>query len=133
MTVSRTLLYVLAFLLVACANHQGLYEPGCAAYEGDILKLTGSRFEWQRFTDERIVNDSGEVVPPFPGFPKSGTYRVTEDKLQLVTDDNVQLEDWLIVDHAGHRYLLDANQHNAFVDNGDLPECALRFTPVAKR
>jgi len=98
-----------------------------------MLTLAGSRFEWQRFTDERIVNESGEVVPPFPGFPKSGTYRVTEEKLQLVTDDNVRLEDWFTVDHAGHRYLLDAKQHNAFLDNGKLPECALRFTAVANR
>lgn len=119
--------------LVACANQQGVYEPACAAYEGDRLKLAAGHFEWQRFTDERVVNESGEVVPPFPGFPKSGTYRVTEEKLQLVTDDDVRLEDWFIVDHAGQRYLLDTKQHNVFLDGGELSECALRFTAAAGR
>ena len=119
--------------LVACATQDGVYEPACVAYEGDKLELTAGRFEWQRFTDERVVGESGKVVPPFPGFPKSGTYRVTEDKLQLTTDDDVRLEDWFIVDHAGQRYLLDTKQHNTFIDDGKMPECALKFTATAGR
>lgn len=133
MTVSRTILLVLVFSLVACANQEGLYEPACAAYEGDRLTLAAGRFEWQRFTDERIVNESGDVVTPFPGFPKSGTYRVANERLELTGDNNVRLDDWFVIDHAGQRYLLDAKQHNAFTDDGEMPECALRFTPVAKR
>jgi hypothetical protein len=132
-TVSRITLLALILSLVACAIQEGVYEPACAAYEGDKLKLTAGRFEWHRFTDERVVNESGKVVPPFPGFPKSGTYRVTEEKLQLTTDDDIRLEDWFIVDHAEQRYLLDAKQHNAFLDNGELPACALMFTAAAGR
>ena len=132
-TVTRTILILLALALTACASNEGTFEPACIAYEGDRLNLAAGRFEWQRFTDERVVNESGDVVAPFPGFPKSGTYRVTDDKLELVTDEGVRLDDWFVIDHAGQRYLLDAKQHNTFVDTSELPECALRFTPAVSR
>jgi hypothetical protein len=132
-TATRTILILLALSLAACASNEGTYEPSCVAYEGDRLKLAAGRFEWQRFTDERVVNESGDVVEPFPGFPKSGTYRVNDDKLELVTNDGVRLDDWFVIEHAGQRYLLDAKQHNTFVDTSELPECALRFTPAASR
>lgn len=133
MTVFRTILIILALSLAACASHQGTYEPACVAYEGDRLNLTAGRFEWQRFTDERVVNESGEEVAPFPGFPKSGTYRMTDNKLELVTDDGTRLDDWFVIDHAGQRYLLDAKQHNAFLGTSKLPECALTFRPANDR
>jgi hypothetical protein len=132
-TASRTIRILIALSLAACASNEGTYEPACVAYEGDRLNLAAGRFEWQRFTDERVVNESGDVVAPFPGFPKSGTYRISDDRLELVTDDGVRLDDWFVVDHAGQRYLLDAKQHNIFVDSSELPECALRFTPAASR
>lgn len=131
MTFLRIILITLSLSIFACASqesHDGVYEPACIAYEGDKLQLKRGRFEWQRFTDERIVGDDGEVVPPFPGFPKIGTYNVAGARLELRTDDDVQLEDWIIVDRAGQRYLLDAKQHNALLDSGKMPECALMFT-----
>ena len=128
MTLARITTIVLALSLLACANQDGVYEPACIAYEGDRLELKDGRFEWQRFTDERVVDKAGEVVPPFPGFPKTGTYRVLGDQLQLLTDDNVRLENWFIVEAAGQRYILNAGQHNAFANGGALPDCVLKFT-----
>jgi hypothetical protein len=119
---------VLALFISACANHEGMYEPACIAYQGDKIELRDGRFTWQRYTDERTVDEAGNVVEPFPGFPKAGSYRVAADKLELVTEDNVRLDDWFIVEHAGKRYLLDAEQHKAFLDGGELPKCALAFT-----
>jgi len=122
------MLIVVALFLSACANHEGIYEPACIAYEGDKIELQDGRFTWQRYTDERTVDDAGNVVEPFPGFPKTGSYRVSAEKLELVTDDNVSLDDWFIVEHARQRYLLDAEQHNAFLEGGELPRCALEFS-----
>lgn len=133
MTVSRAILLLLTLSFVACASHEGVYEPACIAYEGDRLSLVAGRFEWQRFTDERIVNEAGEAVAPFPGFPKSGTYKVADGRLQLTADDNVRLDDWFTIDHAGQRYLLDAKQHNAFLADGDLPDCVLKLAPLRAR
>ena len=117
-----------ALLLLACANHEGLYEPACIAFEGDIIKLEDGRFSWRRFTDARRVDDAGNVVEPFPDFPKTGTYRVAAGRLELVGDDNVRFEDWFIIERDGRRYLLTSKQYVAFLDGGELPKCPLEFS-----
>lgn len=120
-------MFVLTLLLSACANHEGMYEPACIAFQGDKIELQDGRFTWQRYTDERTVDEAGNVVEPFPGFPKTGSYHVSAGRLELVTDDNVRLDDWFVVEHAGQRYLLDAEQHNVFLEGGKLPKCVLQF------
>lgn len=129
----RSTLVALALLYSACAHQAGVYEPACVAYEGDRVELKGGRFEWQRFTDERVIDDAGNVVSPFPGFPKTGTYRESNGRLELVTDDKVRLDDWFLIESAGQRFLLNAKQHNAFIDDGVPPECALKFTAASSR
>lgn len=133
MIYSRLSFIAFVSLLAACAGHEGVYEPACTAFEGDTLTLEGGRFEWRRFTDERAVNQAGEVIAPFPGFPKSGTYRLSNGRLELVSDDNVQLPDWFAVDSDGQHYLLDAKQHKAFLASGGLPDCPLRLTTADSR
>ena len=133
MTFSRYLLFVLALSLAACAGHDGVYEPACTAYEGHTLKLDSGRFEWRRFTDERIVSQDGKVVAPFPGYPKTGTYRVLDGRVALVTDGNEQLPDWFMVDSGGQRYMLDGAQHNAFLAAGALPDCPLMLASPDER
>ncbi|MBT8089828.1 MAG: hypothetical protein KJO01_06430 [Gammaproteobacteria bacterium] len=128
MTIIRTALTALTLLLAACAGHDGLYEPACIAYEGDRIELRDGRFEWRRFTDERVVENDGTVAKPFPGFPRSGTYRIDRGRLLLVTDEDQRLDDWFVVVHAKQRYLLTADQHDTFVRSAKLADCALRFT-----
>lgn len=125
MSALRTVLIVSMFSFAACASHEGLYEPACIAYEGDRIELRAGRFEWRRFTDQRTVDDAGKIVDPFPGFPKTGTYRVNNGRLELVDDNGVRLDDWYVVAQDGRRFLLTAAQHEAFVSGKTLPECAL--------
>jgi hypothetical protein len=126
-TLARVILIIFSSALLACASHDGLYEPACAAYEGDTLVLSGGRFEWQRFTDERVVDESGNSVTRFPGFPKTGTYRFSGQRLELLGDDGVRLQGWFAVTLDGQHYLLDTGQHNAYLDSGAVPECALKL------
>lgn len=128
MTIFRTILLALALLLTACANHEGLYEPACIAYQGDRIELKDGRFEWHRFTDERIVDTDGSLVNSFPGFPKSGTYRIVSGRVELVTDRDLRLDDWFVVERGKRHYLLTAGQHDAFLQSDKLPDCALRLT-----
>ena len=128
MTIFRTILIAVALLITACANHEGLYEPGCIAYAGDRIELKGGRFEWHRFTDERIVDKDGTVVNSFPDFPKSGTYRIASGRLELVTDKDLRLQDWFVVERDKQHYLLTSGQHETFLQSGKLPDCALRLT-----
>lgn len=128
MTIFRTILIALTLLLTACANHEGLYEPGCIPYEGDRIELKDGRFEWHRFTDERVVDKDGTIMNSFPDFPKSGTYRIVSGRLELVTDKDERLDDWFVVVHAKQHYLLTATQHDTFLESEKLPDCALRLT-----
>lgn len=128
MTIFRTTLIVLTLLIAACANHEGLYEPGCIAYAGDRIELKDGRFEWQRFTDQRVVDDDGNEVDLLPGFPKKGMYRLAAGRVEFVTYDDVRLDDWFVVELAGQRYLLTEKQHDAFLDSKKVPDCALQLT-----
>ncbi len=128
MTIFRTALIVFMLLMAACASHDGLYEPACIAYAGDRIELKDGRFEWHKFTDERVVDKDGIIVKPFPEFPKSGTYRITSGRLQLTTDKDLRLDDWFVVVHAKQRYLLNGAQHDTFVQSAKPPDCALRLT-----
>ncbi|MDH3415347.1 MAG: hypothetical protein OEM64_03450 [Gammaproteobacteria bacterium] len=115
-------------LLAACANHEGTYEPACIAYEGDRIELRAGRFEWQRFTDQRTVDSDGNLVEPFPEYPKIGAYSMDTERLELVSSDGVRLAEWYLVKHAGEHYLLSSEQHEAFLDAHELPGCPLRLT-----
>jgi hypothetical protein len=115
-------------LFVACANHEGVYEPACIAYEGDTIEFRNGRFEWQRFTDQRTFDADGNVVKPLPEFPKTGTYSIESGRLELVTDDGIRLEDWFIVVRSGARYLLTRTQYEVFRESNEMSGCALKLT-----
>lgn len=115
-------------MFVACANHEGRYEPSCTAYEGDTIELRAGRFEWQRFTDQRQVDDEGNVVNPFPGFPKTGKFRFDTSRLILVSDTDVRLDDWLIINNDGQKLLLTVDQHAAYTETRIVPACALKLS-----
>ena len=126
MTKIRNLLIIISLLLsAACANHEGLYEPACIAYEGNRVELQDGRFEWRRFTDQRVVGDDGKAVDPFPGFPKSGSYRLSAGRMEFASDDGMELGDWYLVDHMRRPYLLNGEQYDAFRQSNKMPECAL--------
>lgn len=121
----RISLIVSTLVLAACANQDGVYEPSCMAYEGNRIELRAGRFEWQRFTDQRTVDAEGNVIDPFPQYPKMGTYSVQGGRVEMTTDDNERLPDWFIVEHDGRRYLLSKKEHNAFQEAKNLSDCAL--------
>jgi len=121
----RTSLIVSTLALAACANQDGVYEPSCMAYEGNRIELRAGRFEWQRFTDQRTVDTEGNVIDPFPQYPKTGTYNVQGGRVEMTTDDEERLEDWFIVKHDGRRYLLNKKEHNVFQEAENLSDCAL--------
>ena len=121
----RIVLFLSALLLAACASHEGLYEPGCIAFEGHRIKLEGGRFEWQRFTDQRVIGDDGKIVDPFPGFPKTGTYSRSATRVDLRADDGSSLDSWFLVEQGEQVYLLTGPQHDAVTAGKPIPACAL--------
>lgn len=121
----RTLIILLTVLLSACASHEGLYEPSCIAFGGDRIELQGGRFEWRRFTDQRVVGEDGKIVDPFPGYPKTGSYRWSAARLELSSNDGMKLDDWFLVEQGKRSYLLSGKQYDAYLASDTVPRCAL--------
>jgi hypothetical protein len=122
---------VATLLLMACAEYEGLYQPSCIAYEGETIELRNGHFEWRRFTDQRSVDADGNIIEPFPDYPKSGKYNRDAAKLSFLTNDGAQLDDRFLIDVDGQFYLLTKQQHSDYLAKNAVPRCALRRTDAA--
>ncbi len=123
----RALLFLLA-VTAGCANQadiSGTYLPSCVAFAGNRIELSAGRFAWDKFTDEVRVDDSGNVVEPFPGFPLHGTYAIDGDALLLTTDAGAPAGEMHLVRRPGQVYLLTAIEFDAWDRYGAVPDCAL--------
>ena len=126
MNIRRVALLCVVCVLAACKNYEGVFEPACTAYEGDRVELRDGNFEWQRFTDQRAVDENGEVVDPFPDFPKAGSYEILNERVSLSAEDGSKLGDRFLVERGGELYLLSAAQNTSVLSGQDIPRCALR-------
>ncbi len=118
-------LLLVAVALAACKSHNGIYMPDCIAYEGDTVELHDGRFEWDRFTDQVLVDDGGKVVDPFPDYPKAGSYAATDTDLKLTADDGSALPDMRLVEDQGKIFLLTAAQYRDWQSGSPVADCAL--------
>jgi hypothetical protein len=115
----------MALFLTACASIEGVYLPACEAYAGSKIMLSDGRFQWSKFTDQVVVDDDGNEVNQFPGFPLEGQYSVSAQVVTLTPDSGQPVETLYLHNEAGAIYLLTARE-NAAVEAGDArPECAL--------
>lgn len=103
----------------------GTYAPSCVAYEGDTIELSGNAFTWDKFTDEVTVDDAGNEVDPFPGFPVRGTYTVEGDVLRLTSNVGELAAELHLVHRPDQVYLLTAREFEAWRRDGAVPKCAL--------
>ena len=103
----------------------GTYVPSCVAFEGNTIELQDSRFTWDKFTDEVTVDDAGNAVDPFPGFPVRGSYTVEDDVVSLVTDVGELAAELHLVRRPGQIYLLTDAEFDAWQKDRTVPNCAL--------
>lgn len=113
-----------ASLLGGCAAPV-TYAPGCAAYAGDQITIDGQRYTWDKFTDTRRIDEDGNVIDPFPGYPREGRVEL-EGRVVRFLDESGEL---LAVRHVrkagGKTYLLTPEAWQQ-VASGAAPEpCAL--------
>ncbi|RZV33879.1 MAG: hypothetical protein EX272_14010 [Chromatiales bacterium] len=121
------LLFVPALaLLCACSSIDGLYAPACVAYEGDEIELIEGRFTWRRFTDERRVDEQGQPIDPFPGYPKQGIYEYRDPVLILTPDSDSENVGFFLMDEKSGVFLLTGAEKQRYDIDGQVPECALR-------
>ena len=122
---------VIGLSLSGCAQHEGLYSPSCAAYTGSQIALKDGRFVWTKFTDEVIVDDDGNKVDQFPGYPLRGEYNKKRQKIILNIEDGGQSETMYLSEFEGALYLHTADEFDRFEKTGERPECALRLQGAA--
>lgn len=95
------------------------------AFAGDTIRLSNGSFHWDKFTDEVVVGEDGEIVDQFPGYPLQGNYRLDGDKLVLTSDAGTVLEDLYLLDEPGRVYVLRRQQYDEWRETGNYPDCAL--------
>jgi hypothetical protein len=109
----------------ADTNIAGTYTPSCVAFEGNTIELSDSRFTWDKFTDEVRIDEDGNEIDPFPGFPVRGSYVVEDDVVRLTTDVGELAGEMHLVRRPGQVYLLTAAEFSAWERDGAVPACAL--------
>lgn len=121
-----SILAAVTFLASCAATVDGLFEPACIAYEGDRIEMLDGRFEWRRFTDQVNVDEAGNRVDPFPGYPIVGTYELQDERVTFVPDGNGETRDRYLLEYRQELYLLTYEENEAALDTDTIPSCALK-------
>ena len=119
----------LSLLMSACASIEGVYLPACVAYAGSKISLADGRFHWSKFTDQVVVDDDGNTIDPFPGFPLEGKYRVDGQAITLTPGTGQPAETFYLLEEKGAIYLLTAREKAGMDAGGGRPKCALQRQP----
>ena len=115
----------MAILLFSCKPYEGNYLPSCVAFEGSNIELIDGRFLWEKFTDQVFVDDDGEIVNSFPGYPMKGVFRIDGQSVHLKSDTGESLPSMFLHERNKRHYLLTAEQFAQLKTGGTFPECAL--------
>ena len=125
MSVRNTMTALIAVLLFGCASHDGTYSPGCIVFAGDTISLRDGQFAWDKFTDSIELDDEGNAINQFPGYPMQGSYRIDGKVLMMEPASGEALEDMYIQQHDGRHYLLTGSQFETRENTGEHDNCAL--------
>ena len=109
----------------ACASWEGDYLPGCIAYEGDRIELMNGEFTWDKFSDQVILDDEGNRVDQFPGYPIHGSYREEDGTLFLTSSSGNDIGKLHLIKNDGRNYLLTPAQFKSWIENHTLDDCTL--------
>ena len=114
-----------AILLFGCVSHEGTYLPDCIAYAGSNIILDDGQFIWEKFTDSVVVDEDGEIVNQFPGYPMRGSYRIDGQTLYMKSAAGETMDKMYLHRRDSRQYLLTAEQFEAWETTGKHADCAL--------
>jgi len=121
------LIVSLGILISGCVSHDGTYLPGCTAYAGNKITLNQGHFVWEKFTDEVLVGEDGEVVNQFPGYPLEGSYRIDGQMVQMEALSGETLDTMYLQNSGEQRFLLTADEFASWQQEGKRHDCALQL------
>ena len=116
----------LSLVLAGCASIDGVYLPACEAYSGSEIRLEAGRYRWSKFTDQVEIDEDGNKVDPFPGFPHEGNYSVSGKTVTLTPDSGEASSALHLHKQGGAVYLLTGTENGAVAAGGEVPRCALK-------
>lgn len=116
-------------LLSGCKAIDGIYYPGCVAYEGDKVILRDGAVEWDRFTDQVILDVDGNVKDQFPDYPKTGSYQVDGALLHLTLAGNDTVQTLHIRKEGERTMLLNDADLATWERTGRYGDCVLTLSP----
>lgn len=119
----------LILLLSGCKAIDGTYLPSCVAFSGSEIQLADGRFVWKKFTDQVVLDEQGNKIDQFPGFPLEGDYKVSGDVMTLTPDTGAPESFYLLRDEPDI-YLLTAREKAGYDASGERPRCALKRQPA---
>lgn len=125
MIARHSITVIVTCLLTACASHEGIYSPACAAYAGSNIELRNDQFTWEKFTDSVVVDDEGEIINQFPDYPMQGSYRIDGQTVIMETAAGEALANLYLHQDGERRYLLTAEQNEAWKQTGEYSDCPL--------
>ncbi len=125
MNARHTATTLIVCLLAGCVSHEGTYSPACIAYAGSDIKLDNGQFVWKKFTDSVVVDNDGQIVNQFPGYPMRGAYHVDGQTVYMDSASGESMENMYLHRHDDRYYLLTAEQFEAWEKTGEYAECAL--------
>jgi len=95
------------------------------AHVGSRIHLNDSEFVWEKFTDQLGLDDDGNKIDPFPGYPRRGTYRIDGHSIILNFSDDESIETLQLREHQGRYLLLTRPQAEAWDATGQFDDCVL--------
>lgn len=118
---------LLAVCMSGCLSHEGVYLPGCIAFAGDRIMFGDGKFSWEKFTDEVVVDDDGNIVNQFPGYPLHGSFQIDGQLLRMESESGEAMPPMYLHRQDGQHYLLTADEFALWESSGKLADCTLQF------
>lgn len=125
MKLRTTATFFLVALLSGCASHDGNYAPGCVAYAGNQVELSGGTFVWDRFTDQIRVDSDGQIIDPFPDFPVSGNYTLDGRRMTMIAESGQSMQPMYLHQDGSDYRLLTADEDASWQSSGAFDNCVL--------
>ena len=125
MRLRSSILAAIIVIISGCKSIEGTYLPACIAFEGNKVTLSEGEYRWEKFTDQVVVDDDGNVVNQFPGYPQQGTYVVNDRTVRLTAAGTHTVTTLHLHSDANRVMLLTAEEYDRWRQNERIDACVL--------
>ncbi len=125
MKIRLVLTALVSILLFGCKSYDGTYSPSCVAFAGNKISLNNGEFVWEKFTDMVVLDDDGNSINQFPGYPMQGTYRIEGQTVIMESAAGEKIQNMYLQMSNESLHLLTADELKSLGETGEYPYCSL--------